>query len=603
MRKIVSLLLLISSLITYGQKHKSTEDRRFSGLDTAMARVLKEWHAAGFAVAVVEKDRVVYSKGFGYSDYEKKIPATPQTLFAIGSCTKAFTSSLIGMLVHDGKLDYDKPVREYFPDLKFYKEEMNEHITLRDMMCHRTGLPRYDYSWYYFPTDSRDSLIRRIRYMEPSAGLREKWQYNNFMFLAQGALVEKITGKKWEDNVREKIFQPLGMSHSDFSIEDLVESGEAATGYGLKQDSIIKKLDYYHINAMGPAGSINSSVEDMAHWVITWINNGKYEGRQIIPETHRNEAIGSQMVIGAGLPEKENPDIYLANYGFAWFLASYRGHYRVEHGGNIDGFSASTSFFPSDSIGIIVLSNQNGSVVPSIVRNLIADRMLHLSHKDWNTELKKTVDKANAKKNKIKPVEKNLPATHEWKDYEGNYGNPAFGNIELRYEHDSLFAFLGTKICWLRHHQYDIFNVLEKDPKDGYDTADNNTLVQFQMNAAGEIQSLEIALEPTVKAISFTKTPKAKEISRDSLLKYVGDYSLSGIIMKISIKGEKTLSLFVPGQPEYELIPIDKDKFSIKNLSGFTVQFNLDSKGQPIELLSIQPNGTFKAVKVENQKK
>ncbi|HLK29145.1 MAG TPA: serine hydrolase [Puia sp.] len=602
MRKFFTLLLISTTTFSFAQKQKSTEDKRFTGLDTAFARVLKDWHAAGFAVAVVEKDKVVYAKGFGYRDYENKIPVTPNTLFAIGSCTKAFTASLIGMLVKDGKTDYDKPVRNYLPELKFFNDDMNNKITLRDMMCHRTGLPRHDYSWYLFTTPSRDSLIQRIQYMEPSAGLRERWQYNNFMFLAQGVVVEKLTGKKWEDNVREKIFQPLGMSNSYFSVDDMAKNSDASIGYGLKNDSIIKKLDYYHIDAMGPAGSINSSVNDMAKWVTTWINNGKFNDKEIIPTSHRNEAISSQMVIGGALPDKEKPDIYFSNYGFGWFLGSYRGHYRVEHGGNIDGFSASTCFFPSDSIGIIVLSNQNGSSVPSIVRNLIADRMLKLKYYDWESDLKNNADKAriddrNAKKSAIPNSKKSSTPTHDWKDYEGLYGNNAYGTFDVQLQHDSLFVFVNQKTLWLRHKVYDIFDVFEKDPKDGIDTSDNSSPMQFQMNTNGDITGIDIVLESSLKPISFARTPKAKEVTKESLQKYIGEYELSGMALKVSIKNEKTLTLSVPGQPEYELAPVDKDKFNIKTLTGFTVKFTVNDKDEVTELISMQPNGTFKATR------
>ena len=166
------------------------------------------------------------------------------------------------------------------------------------------------------------------------------------------------------------------MNSSNFSVHDLAKMSDASLGYVAFKDSIIKKTDYYDINAMGPAGSINSNVNEMANWVITWINGGKFNGKEILPSNYVNQAMSSQMVVGAALPDKEVPDAFLSNYGFGWFLSSYRGHYRVEHGGNIDGFSASTSFFPSDSIGIIVLTNQNGSAVPGIVRNTIADRYL-----------------------------------------------------------------------------------------------------------------------------------------------------------------------------------------------------------------------------------
>ncbi len=150
------------------------------------------------------------------------------------------------------------------------------------------------------------------------------------------------------------------MSSSNFTIDDLKKNKDAAFGYTVYKDSLIRKTDYYNINAMGPAGSINSNVTEMANWAITWINGGKFNGKEILPATYVKEAMSSQMIIGAGLPDKEIPDAHFSNYGFGWMLSSYRGHYRVEHGGNIDGFSASTSFYPSDSIGIIVLTNQNG---------------------------------------------------------------------------------------------------------------------------------------------------------------------------------------------------------------------------------------------------
>ena len=196
-RFLFATLLIATGLTSSAQRKAKQAPDRFAGLDTAFERVLKDWHAAGFAVAVVEKDKIIYAKGFGYRDLENKIPVTPNTLFAIGSCTKAFTASMIGLLQKDGKLSIDKPVRNYLPELKFYNNEMNNSIILRDLMCHRTGLPRHDYSWYGFPSSSRDSLMKRIQYMEPSAGIREKWQYNNFMFLLQGMITEKITGKSW----------------------------------------------------------------------------------------------------------------------------------------------------------------------------------------------------------------------------------------------------------------------------------------------------------------------------------------------------------------------------------------------------------------------
>jgi CubicO group peptidase (beta-lactamase class C family) len=598
---------LLLPAVSQAQRHHSPEANPFSGLDTAFARVLKDWHAAGFAVAVVDKDSVIYAKGFGYKNLETRDPVTTHTLFAIGSCTKAFTASLIAMLEHDGKVDLDKPVRNYLPELKFYTPVMDDMITLRDMMCHRTGLPRHDLSWYLFGNSTRDSMILRIQYMEPTAGIREKWQYNNFMFAAQGVVAEHLTGKSWEQNVTDRIFQPLGMTESDFSVTDLAKAPDAALGYGLKNDSIIKKLDYYLIGAMAPAGAINSNVLDMSQWVKTWIHDGKFHGKEIIPTNYVSQAITAQMAMGGGLPTREAPDVYFSSYGFGWMLSSYRGHYRVEHGGNIDGFSASTCFFPSDSIGIIVLSNQNGSVVPSIVRNLISDRLLHLSYKDWNTYLKGISDKAKAEAKREQATRQsnritNAPATHNLNDYTGTYTNPGYGSFDITWKQDSLFASFPLHTWWLRHYHYDIFEPFDKDPKEGIDTSateGQNLRLQFNMDAAGTITNVAMNLEATLaKPIIFSRMPKTASITTAQLQQYVGEYAFSeAMVSKVYTKGDK-LYLFVPGQPEYELAYIGGNSFSFKSLTGFTLRFDTDDKGKIISLTSIQPNGKFTAKRI-----
>lgn len=605
--KKISLPVIFFAISTFSIAQKKEKINlpvdRFTGLDTTFERILKEWHAAGFAVAVVEKDSIVYARGFGFKDFEKKSPVTTSTLFPIGSCTKAFTASLLGLLQKEGKLSIDKPVREYLPALTFFNNNMNNSLTLRDLMCHRTGLPRHDFSWYGFPSSSRDSLLKRIQFMEPSFGIREKWQYNNFMFLVQGMVAEKLSGNSWEMNIREKLFKPLGMQHSNVSIDELEKDPHAALGYGIKKDSILKKMDYYHIDAMGPAGSINSNVLEMGRWVSTWINGGKYKGNQILPVSYVSDAISSQMVIGAGTPTKEKPDMQFSNYGFGWTLSSYKGHYRVEHGGNIDGFSASTSFFPTDSIGIIILTNQNGSSIPSIVRNLLADRMLQLPYFDWSNDLRNASEKAKAAAKEAEKVkssnQKHLTATsHPLKDYEGSYTHPGYGNLELYLAKDSLFAVMGKDTLWLRHFHYDIFEPFGIDPEDGIDTTRKSPMrFQFRMSEGGDIDELDLPLEPALSPLHFKKTVKPKAVTKDVLEKYTGDYTLSNVIVKVYIKENNTLFVLVPGQPDYELVPLGNDKFALKLVNGYFVQFGVNEKGVTSDLTFMQPNGNFKATK------
>jgi len=436
-------------------------DKRLSGLDKQLNEVLNDWKAAGFAVAVVKKDKIIYSKGFGYRDYENKIPVDANTLFEIGSSTKAFTSSILGMLREEGSVDFGESPRTYIPYLKFQNDELNNMTTVRDFMSHRSGLPRHDFAWYMFNTDNKDSLLQRMEHQEPFTGVREQWYYNNYGFLIQGVIAEKVTGKSWEDNIKERIFDPLGMKRSNTNISGLKSDSNASFGYEVKDDKI-KKMDYYDISGMGPAGSIGSSVNDMARWAMLWLNKGKNGEKQILPESYINEAISSHAIVSGGLPRKGDPDMFFGNYGYGWFLTSYKGHYRVDHGGNIDGFSANVAFFPTDDLGIIVLTNQNGSTIPAIVRNTIADRMLKVRKEDWNKKLK---DRRDDGKEKSEDSEDSVSSnkvegtktSHAMVSYAGNYNNPGYGTFEIKVENDSMYAQFPTIKFWLEHYHYDTF--------------------------------------------------------------------------------------------------------------------------------------------------
>ncbi len=600
MYRLLLLLLLPLSMLA---QNKYPVDKRLAALDTAFERALKLWQAPGFAVAVVEKNRIIYAKGFGFRDQAKKLPVTPQTVFAIGSCTKAFTTSLIGILQKEGKLDIDKPAHDYLETLNFFTPELTNQVTLRDMMSHRTGLPRHDFSWYLFPSSNRDSLVRRIQYQEPTFPIRRQWQYNNFMFIAQGAITEKLTGKSWEANIRERILQPLGMKNTSLSWDPNPSTPEVALGYGIKKDSIVYGLPYYNISAAGPAGSINSSVIDMSNWVITWINGGKYNGKEVLPDNFVRDAMSSQMVIAPGLPTKEKPDIQFSNYGFGWFLGSYKGHYRVEHGGNIDGFSASTSFFPTDSIGIIVLVNQDRSSIPSIVRNIIADRLFGKPYHNWSDELYNNFTKANtanrkaalsadsARKSDTKP-------SHSLSSFEGLYSHPGYGTLDVYAKGDSLIGYTTLGAIYLKHFHYDIFQPYMQE-NGAYDVSEP-VQVHFRFNTGtnGDIESLTMfGVEAPDIDLTLKRNDRPKPVSKEELQSYVGTYSIAGGDVKFYVK-DNLLFLSVPGQPDYELVPTGKDKFSFKNVSGFAVQF-LRTGDKLTAVNIIQPNGTFKAERKE----
>ena len=601
MKSILNVFLLfLLALSSLAQSKKQKTGDPLAGIDTLFNKILKDQQVAGFAVAVVKGDQVIYSKGFGYRDVESKKPVTPNTLFAIGSSTKSFTSALIGLQQKEGNLSFDGIATSYLPQLKFYNDNMNNQITVRDMMCHRTGLSRYDLSWFVFNTSNRDSIIQRVRYMEPTAPVRAKWQYNNFMFLAQGMIVEKLTGKTWEQNIKEKFFNPLEMSRSNTNIFEFEKDNDASLPYSINDKGTIEKIDYYNIDGMGPAGSINSSVNDMTHWLKVWINGGTYKGQEILPASYIREAASSQMVISGGLPEADK-DIYLSNYGFGWMISSYRGHYMVEHGGNINGFSASVSFFPTDKIGIVVLTNQNTSNVPKIVYSSIADRLLELKNIDWNGRARKAKAEAKERENAAKktaenPRVLNTKPSHPLKDYDGLFDNPAYGLINVSFKNDSLFATMGKEKILLRHYHYDVFSISGIDKKGKIDTAESNLRFNFISGQDGKIEGIGLLLEQGIKPAIFTYKPKTVELNAAALESYIGSYGDKGMT-KVYLKG-KILFVSVPGQPEYETISVGNDVFNFKNLKGFSLKFEKkEGVTKALSVSFIQPNGTFKQVR------
>ncbi len=592
MKKLLTLFLLSATMVVTAQT-----DKRLKGVEKELNAILKETNAAGFAVAVVVKDRIVYAKGFGYRDVEKKLPVDENTLFAIGSCSKAFTSSILGQLEEEGKLKLTDNPRKYVPDLEFYNNDINNQVTIQDLMSHRTGVPRHDYSWYLFPTTDREALLHRIQFHEPFTGFREQWYYNNFMFLAQGVIAERITGKSWEDNIRERFFKPLEMSRSNLNIEELEGQTNVAVGYAIVGDTALEKQDYYRIGGMAPAGSINSSVNEMGNWLITWINGGKFKGNQILPESYVRDAMSSHMVIEAALPSTEFPDIHMANYGYGWMLSSYQGHYEVEHGGAIDGFRASTAFYPTDSIGIVVLTNQGGAPVTSLVRKTIAERMLQIERTDWVKEHKeRKAEQANAEQpEKVEEADVKPKSAHLITDFIGVYNHPGYGDFTVSIENDSLYAVFPIMKMYLRNRHYDVFEMF--DVKNGKVNMEEETSVFFNFitNDGGEISGVDLKLEPAIDhPIEFKRTPVTIEVDNSVMKSYEGEYELSGMIIKVYTKGE-TLYLFVAGQPEYELLPTEKHKFNFKIVDGYKVEFIEDQDKAITELKLIQPNGTFVA--------
>ena len=459
-------------------------------------KVMAGWGVPGMAVGVVKDGKVVYMKSFGYRDLEKQLPVTPKTLFAIGSSTKAFTAMAVGMLVDDGKLDLDTPLIEYMPDFRLEDDYATLHVTPRDLLCHRTGIQGYDSLWI-LSHRSRDEFYRRLRYLKPNAGFRDVFQSNNFMYMVAGILVGRVSGGSWEEFVAGRIFKLIGMENSNFSVLESKRANDYSQPY-MSFTGEPAKVPFRNIDALGPGGAINSNIEDMTKWVLLHLNNGKANDRQLISEASLAQTHLPHMAIRDPLLAKLAQSTM---YGQGWFISDYRGYNIVEHGGNIDGFSALVSFLPKEKTGVVVLSNSLNIMGYVIVRD-IYDRLLGLEARDWNSHYKNLMAEimeamfgTKATEEKPKPnTSPSLPLA----DYAGIYEHPAFDRVTVMVDNDKLTVkFQSGLTSELEHFHFDVF---KGTTSDFYLPVIN---IRFHLSTSGDVESFSMPLGSGVPDIVF----------------------------------------------------------------------------------------------------
>lgn len=565
---------------------------RLQGLDDLASAAMKQWKVPGVAIAVVQDGKVIYAKGYGYRDLDQKLPVTTATLFPIGSISKSFTALTFAILKDEGKVDWDKPVSTYLSEFQMNDPFATEQATPRDLFSHRTGLPRHDLVWYSSDF-SREDLVSRLRYLKPSKGFRSAYQYNNLTIATMGYLEGKVTGLGWEGAIRQKIFAPLGMSHSDLSVTEIEKTDDHALGYELKKDAV-SKVPYHNIDAIGPAGAINSSVDDMSHYLIFHLGDGKYEGKQIASESDLREMHSPQTAIPDPPPAFSMPAFGHFSYGLAWVATAYRGHNLVWHNGGIDGFYALLSMLPDDHMGVVILTNLPNGQTPEVLAYNVYDRLLGLDPIPWfdrfkDLEAKGKKEEEEAKKNKPTDRKTGTHPSHSLADYACEYQNAGYGSIKVALKGDALELSLNKLGPYpLEHYHYDVFQVPEEN-----DSFAAGEKFQFEMNKRGEIDRIAATLEPSLgEDIIFTRAPE--KISKDILQKLAGDYLLNDVTITFAVVGD-TLRLTVPGQPQYELIPKKELSFDLKGMPGFSVEFLMDASGKVTEAVSNQPNGVFHA--------
>jgi CubicO group peptidase (beta-lactamase class C family) len=574
----------------------SSIDARLEGFDKYMAQVLVDWNVPGIGVGIVVKDKLVFAKGYGYRDYGQKLPFTPTTTQPIASNTKLFTAIAAGMLVDDGKLDWDTPIRDYVPSIKFYNDDLDRTITIRDMLSHRTGITRHDLIWYKSDFTQKE-LFNRLRYLEPSQPPRTVFLYNNMMYAGSGYSIELLAGKPWETFVRDRILTPLGMTSTTFTIDDMMKTAEPGVPYTERRDTNeLYRIPYYS-DAIGvaPAGAINSNIVDMSKWLIALMNDGMHDGKAVLPKSAIRQTLAPSIALpNTALEVRGWGELLNSAYGMGRWTASYRGHLIAYHGGDLPGFHSQVSTMPSDGLGVIVLVIGNHAApLYNIVTYNVYERLLGLSPTPWSERqnsirLKnKEVGKLARTKAGAGRVDGTRPS-HKLDDYVGEFAHPAYGVLTIGKNGEALtFDFHKIRLP-LSHFHYDRFDTPD-------DEQDGKWSVSFVANPQGEIDRAELSLDEA--AVSFTRRVPSALTSVTTLRQYVGTYETpSGGKFDVVIRPGDTLAIQNPDGTFQNLIPWQPHRFHIKEFADVVFEFRV-ANGRATELRQTDPSGEFTFVR------
>jgi CubicO group peptidase (beta-lactamase class C family) len=491
MRCFLSLLIVCAGLVPFvraDEKKPAALDSK--AVDAIIKQALADYEAPGVACVIVKDDRVIYLEGHGLRDINGKDPVTPDTLFGIASCSKAFTATAVGMLVSDGKMSWDDPVRRHLPAYRMSDPLADRDVTIRDLLCHRTGVIRHDLLWAVHSW-SRDEFIRRSGLIKPDRTFRSGYGYNNFQYLAAGEAASKVAGMSWEQLVQKRIFDPLGMKSANFSTRDMVKAKDFARPHRKIGDKL-QTVAPHNIDHMAPAGSINAGVRDLGQWLRFQLAGGTFEGNRLLKASVLGETHTPQVVV----PTRDSSQLLdgvttQISYGLGWRIYDYRGRRVVAHGGSLDGYRSETTLLPDQKLGVVVLTNLASTSLPLGVTFNLLDLLLDAPKEDWNrryledekkrkdTEKKKEDERRASRKPNTRP---SLPPA----GYVGTYEEPAYGQVRIS-EKDGVLSFqLGSYTSPLESFHFDTFTLAEVPER--YKQMWGDRQVVFRLRSDGTVE-------------------------------------------------------------------------------------------------------------------
>lgn len=489
---------------------------RLKEIDDYSARAGVAWQVPGFAIAIVKNDRIVFAKGYGVLELGKTPAVDENTLFAIASNSKAFTAATVAILVDEGKLKWDDKVTKYLPSFELYDPYVTRELTIRDLLSHRSGLPTFggDLLWYESEY-SRDEILRRIRFLKPTSSFRSRFGYQNVLFLAAGEVVAKVSGKSWDEFMKERFFGPLAMKRTVITHADLLKSLNVAIPHN-QVDGKNRVIRYGNVDNIGAAGGIKSSVSDMAQWLRLQLGRGTYEGRKLFSATASRE-MWTPHTVFSGISEqaeKFNPTRHFNLYGLGWILSDYQGRLLVSHGGGLDGMTSQLALMPEEKLGVVVLTNSE-TPLANILASKVFDLFLGVPARDWNSEFLARDKENTAARNgatqkrelsRVPQTQLSIPLSA----YAGTYSGEMFGDAKVTEEQGKLVVrFLPSPyfVGDLEHWHFDTFRVKWRDsvvypfPR-GF--------VTFTLNAEGRVDEMKIDVpnpDFDFKELEFKRTP------------------------------------------------------------------------------------------------
>jgi CubicO group peptidase (beta-lactamase class C family) len=486
-------LMLVFIIVCVTKLYSYSQNVDFQRLDAYFEKAAKDWGIPGMSVGIVKDGKIVFSKGYGVLEVGKPEKPDGNTLYAIASNTKAFTSAIIAMLVQERKLNWDDKVQKFLPYFELYDPFVSRETTIKDLLCHRVGLGTFsgDIIWYKSDLTSEE-IIRRLKYLPNKFNFRDGYGYSNVMYITAGEVIKMVTGKTWGENLQERILDPNQMDRTIYSLSKLSEKGNFATPHAFEEEKNIP-IPFVNWEEIGALGAIISSVNDMGKWMIFNMDHGIIGKDTLLNPESRNIIWKMHNTYNVDLTKPNDSKNHFGGYGLGWGIADFHGRLRVSHSGGYDGMISSVTMIPDEKLGVVVLSN--GMNPPtSAVTNYVLDAFLGLEEKDWSAEMLEKSKNRQSGDNRISDrQEKRVTGTKPslpLEKYVGTFNAPVYGKIEVKLENEKLrmyFEHTPELSATLEHWHYNVWKI-DWDKTQAWFSFGT---VQFKMNNNLKITGLE----------------------------------------------------------------------------------------------------------------